>query len=190
MATKRAAAEKAGIPSSVSAWATVNPSKLGENSEPYSVSNVVNGKSSSAAKHMSIIHPLDKSKHDIFTIPDTQVNELEPFIQSLRKVPKTGVHNPLKNNDRYLKLGEISRKVCTAPWLILDFVASFVPFRACLMYESFGPVFFSQKYFTLFSTSAGWWSPVQAGSGRVFHTVYHQVCPQEPRTGFGRGTSA
>ena len=47
----------------------------------------------------------------VCTIPDTQVNELEPFIASLKSVPKSGVHNPLKNNERYLQFGEISRKV-------------------------------------------------------------------------------
>ena len=47
----------------------------------------------------------------VCTIPDTQANELEPFIASLKSVPKSGVHNPLKNNERYLQFGEISRKV-------------------------------------------------------------------------------
>ena len=111
LASKRAAAEDAGVPSAVSAWATVDPAQLGETMEPYAVSNIVNGHWCGAAKRMNIIHPMDKNKHDIFSIPDTQVNELEPFIQSLRSVPKSGVHNPLKNNDRYVQYGEISRKV-------------------------------------------------------------------------------
>ena len=60
---------------------------------------------------MKIIHPLDRDAHPIFTIPDTQENEIQPFIDSLRKVPKSGLHNPLKNPERYVKYGEISRKV-------------------------------------------------------------------------------
>lgn len=44
-------------------------------------------------------------------MPDTSVEELAPFVESLRGVPKSGVHNPLKNVERYLMYGEISRKV-------------------------------------------------------------------------------
>jgi len=32
----------------------------------------------------------------------------------LRSVPKSGVHNPLKNNERYLQYGEISRQAGAA----------------------------------------------------------------------------
>jgi len=53
---------------------------------------------------------MDKDSPPVCTIPDTQGNELGPFVESLRGVPKSGVHNPLKNNERYLQFGEISRK--------------------------------------------------------------------------------
>ena len=98
-------------PSPLDGWATVDPSQLGESEQPYAVYNMVSGKWVGAEKRMNIPNPMNKNKPDIFTIPDTQVKELQPFIESLRKVPKTGVHNPLKNNDRYVKYGEISRKV-------------------------------------------------------------------------------
>lgn len=39
------------------------------------------------------------------------MGELQPFVESLRGVPKSGVHNPLKNVERYVQFGEISRKV-------------------------------------------------------------------------------
>ena len=93
-------------------WATVHPSTMGEKEEPYAVSNLVGGKWVNANSTMKIPHPLNKDAHTIFTIPDTQVHELGPFFESLRKVPKSGVHNPLKNPDRYVAYGEISRKVC------------------------------------------------------------------------------
>jgi len=44
-------------------------------------------------------------------IPDTQVDEIEPFAESLASVPKTGLHNPFKNKERYLMLSEVNRKV-------------------------------------------------------------------------------
>jgi 1-pyrroline-5-carboxylate dehydrogenase len=40
--------------------------------------------------------------------PDTQVYEIEPFVASLRAVPRTGLHNPLKHPERYLMLGQVT----------------------------------------------------------------------------------
>jgi 1-pyrroline-5-carboxylate dehydrogenase len=70
----------------------------------------VGGKFTSAKSTMDIIHPMDRDAHPIFTIPDTQKDEIGPYIESLRKCPKSGMHNPLKNPERYVKYGEISRK--------------------------------------------------------------------------------
>jgi 1-pyrroline-5-carboxylate dehydrogenase len=42
--------------------------------------------------------------------PDTQLSEIDPFVQSLLDTPKHGLHNPFKNKERYLMLGEVSRK--------------------------------------------------------------------------------
>lgn len=55
---------------------------------------------------------MDHSNPDVCTVPDTTVGELKPFVDSLKRVPKSGVHNPLKNVERYLMFGEVSRKVC------------------------------------------------------------------------------
>ena len=96
---------------SVPSWATLDPAAMGVESEPHAVLNCVAGKWTSAKHTMSIPHPLNTDAPDIFTIPDTQVDELKPFIESLRSVPKTGLHNPLKNPERYVEYGEISRKV-------------------------------------------------------------------------------
>lgn len=54
---------------------------------------------------------MDKHSPPVCTVPDTQGYELGPFVASLKSVPKSGMHNPLKNVERYLKFGEISRKV-------------------------------------------------------------------------------
>lgn len=59
---------------------------------------------------MIIPNPLNKDKYPIFTIPDTQSTELQPFIDSMNKIKKSGVHNPLKNVHRYLEYGEITRQ--------------------------------------------------------------------------------
>eukprot|EP00980_Cylindrotheca_fusiformis_P023867 scaffold11076_cov122-Cylindrotheca_fusiformis.AAC.11 len=95
--------------SSKPSWATADPEIMGTTSDPYAVSNLVGGTWTKADSEMLIPHPLDKSKHPIFSVPDTKVSELGPFFESMRKVPKSGVHNPLKNPERYVQYGEISR---------------------------------------------------------------------------------
>lgn len=97
--------------SSIPSWASVDPHAMGKVSTPHAVLNLVGGEWKSSKQTMSIPHPLDKDAPDIFTIPDTQVDELPQFIDSLRSVSKTGLHNPLKNPERYIMYGEISRKV-------------------------------------------------------------------------------
>ena len=96
----------------IPSWATYDPYAAGNGGDVYSVPNLVHGKWTHDTKQtMSIIDPMDKNKSPIFTICDTQEDEIQPFIESLRKVPKTGLHNPLKNPERYLQYGDISRKV-------------------------------------------------------------------------------
>ena len=41
-------------------------------------------------------------------VPDTK--DFAPFIDGLRRCPKSGLHNPLKNNDRYVYLGRVCAK--------------------------------------------------------------------------------
>jgi 1-pyrroline-5-carboxylate dehydrogenase len=47
----------------------------------------------------------------MLTQPDTQIEEAGAFIDSLRKCPKSGLHNPFRNKERYLMLGEVCRKL-------------------------------------------------------------------------------
>lgn len=82
---------------------------MGPHSKGY---NLVNGEWSSTATTREIIDPL---KGDVmFVQPDTQPDETEPFITSLRECPKSGLHNPFKNKERYLMLGEVCRKTVEA----------------------------------------------------------------------------
>jgi len=107
--------------STIPQWATCDPLSLGETESVYNVKNIVDGKWSdtsdsnlSHAKKMIIPNPLNKDKYPIFTIPDTQSTELQPFIDSMNKIKKSGVHNPLKNVHRYLEYGEITRQAGAA----------------------------------------------------------------------------
>jgi 1-pyrroline-5-carboxylate dehydrogenase len=83
--------------SSKPVWATIDVGEMGKSPTPYAVSNLVGGEWKKAKSEMLIPHPLDKNQHSIFSVPDTDISELEPYFTSMRKVPKSGVHNPLKN---------------------------------------------------------------------------------------------
>eukprot|EP00586_Coscinodiscus_wailesii_P012612 CAMPEP_0172514100 /NCGR_PEP_ID=MMETSP1066-20121228/257417_1 /TAXON_ID=671091 /ORGANISM="Coscinodiscus wailesii, Strain CCMP2513" /LENGTH=514 /DNA_ID=CAMNT_0013294631 /DNA_START=196 /DNA_END=1740 /DNA_ORIENTATION=+ len=81
-------------------------------SDPHHVPNLVDGKwdTKSSSHIMSIPNPLHKNSKPIFTLTDTKVNELDAFVKSMERVPKSGVHNPLKNVERYLHLGDVTRR--------------------------------------------------------------------------------
>ncbi len=99
---------------SIPSWATADPRAMGVDATPHAVKNLVDGvwqPGRATAETISIPHPLDHSAPPIFTIPNTQISELGSFFESLRKVEKSGLHNPLKNPERYVQYGEISRKV-------------------------------------------------------------------------------
>ena len=99
-------------PLSVPSWATADPKAMGVDPNPHAVKNLVDGNwDGSTAESICIPHPLDVNAPPIFTIPNTQVSELGPFFESLRKVPKSGLHNPIKRPERYVQYGEISRQV-------------------------------------------------------------------------------
>jgi len=74
--------------------------------------NLVEGEWTSTAKTTDIIDPLTGKA--MIQVPDTGANnnakELEPFIDGLLCTPKHGLHNPIKNKERYLMLGQVMRK--------------------------------------------------------------------------------
>ena len=37
---------------------------------------------------------------EFIALPDPQVSEISPYVESLKKVTKSGLHNPLKNPER------------------------------------------------------------------------------------------
>lgn len=104
------AAAVASSLASLPRWATLDPSNLGSDPVPHAVLNLVNGNWVGSETNIVVPNPMDRDAPPVCTIPDTGVHELGPFVESLRKVPKSGVHNPIKNVERYRQFGEISRK--------------------------------------------------------------------------------
>lgn len=107
-------------------WASLDPSTLGTSATPHAVLNLVHGVWTTSQTSIRMPNPMDRDRPPVCTLPDTMVAELGPYIDSLKKVPKSGVHNPLKNVERYRQLGEISRKAGEAlsDPVIADFFAT------------------------------------------------------------------
>jgi 1-pyrroline-5-carboxylate dehydrogenase len=65
--------------------------------------NLVQGEWVGTESYKALVDPMTGAP--MISLPDTSVDEIDPFVESLRAVPKHGLHNPLKNKERYLMLG-------------------------------------------------------------------------------------
>eukprot|EP00745_Piridium_sociabile_P042434 TRINITY_DN85563_c0_g1_i1.p1 TRINITY_DN85563_c0_g1~~TRINITY_DN85563_c0_g1_i1.p1 ORF type:complete len:554 (-),score=51.21 TRINITY_DN85563_c0_g1_i1:188-1849(-) len=92
---------------SATSFASVDPSTLGH-SQVHTVQNLVDGKWIGAAEYFQIPDPM--TGQVFIRSPSATGSELLPFIESLRKIPKSGRHNPFKNVERYLMYGQVLRK--------------------------------------------------------------------------------
>mmetsp|Transcript_10061 Transcript_10061/g.18301 ORF Transcript_10061/g.18301 Transcript_10061/m.18301 type:complete len:556 (-) Transcript_10061:239-1906(-) len=90
------------------AWATVNPYAM-SGQQPAKSYNLVAGEWTEAKTTRSIIDPLNGEKY--LEIPETSVEELQPFIDGMLSCPRSGLHNPMRNVERYVMLGDICARV-------------------------------------------------------------------------------
>lgn len=74
-------------------FATVDPEAL-SGAQPYQVYNLVSGGWTLPKASAATPDPLNGEP--FLKIPDTQEGDLQPFVDSLRGVPKSGLHNPFK----------------------------------------------------------------------------------------------
>jgi len=92
-------------------WATIDPDVVSKDNV-HRLSNLAGGRWLETKAYSDILDPLNG---DVFMLmPDTSEAEILPFSESLNKVPKTGLHNPLKNPERYNEYAEISHKAAVA----------------------------------------------------------------------------
>lgn len=90
--------------SSLPAFATVDPHDGMTASEPGVVRNLLRGQWREGGPWRDDLpDPLHGGA--FLCVPDT--TDFAPFIDSLRSCPKSGLHNPLRNPQRYLKLGAV-----------------------------------------------------------------------------------
>lgn len=90
----------------LSNFATVNPENL--TPENCKLSNLVNGVWEGTQDYENLIDPMNGKVMGL--VPLTMRDETKPFIDSLKSVPKYGLHNPLHNVDWYLLYGRVSFK--------------------------------------------------------------------------------
>ena len=76
---------------------------------PARLMNFIDGKWVEAKKYREVVDPM--SGKPFIEMPDTSEEELAPFIESLAKCPKYGLHNPIMNVERYVMYGQISEKL-------------------------------------------------------------------------------
>lgn len=96
--------------SSVSSWksfASIDPWELSD-TKTHSVKNLVDGLwCETDAKH---ILPDPLTGKNFIHVSDVKASEIDCFVHSLNSCSKSGLHNPLKNPQRYLKYGDISAR--------------------------------------------------------------------------------
>lgn len=86
------------------AFATVDPFEGMNASTPGIAQNLVGGNWSSDTEFRDdLFDPLNDGA--FVNVPDT--TDITPFLESLVSCPKSGLHNPLKNTDRYVHLGRV-----------------------------------------------------------------------------------
>lgn len=86
------------------AFATVDPFAGMTGDVPGQLQNLVNGQWTDVPTYRDdIVDPMNGER--FLNVPDTQ--DMAPFIEGLESCPKSGLHNPLKDNDRYVHLGQV-----------------------------------------------------------------------------------
>lgn len=106
-------------------FATVKAEEV-SGSQPAEVHNLVQGKWTKSSSWNTILDPLNGQP--FIKVAEVNESELQPFVESLSKCPKHGLHNPFKAPERYLMLGDVSTKAAHALGLpeVSDFFAKLI----------------------------------------------------------------
>lgn len=98
-------------PDDLSTFATVDPYGGLTASAPGRVQNLLDGLWNTASPARDdIVDPLNGGR--FLVVPDT--TDTKPYIESLASCPKSGLHNPLKNTDRYVHMGSVCASAAAA----------------------------------------------------------------------------
>ncbi|XP_010242381.1 PREDICTED: probable aldehyde dehydrogenase [Nelumbo nucifera] len=88
-------------------FATVEVEKI-SGSQPAEVRNLVQGRWTESSNWSTVVDPLNGEP--FIKVAEVNETELQPFVESLSKCPKHGLHNPFKAPERYLLFGDVSAR--------------------------------------------------------------------------------
>ncbi|CAA7402981.1 unnamed protein product [Spirodela intermedia] len=132
-------------------FATVSVEHI-SGSQPAEVLNLVQGEWKTSSWWNWIVDPLN-GEHFI-KVADVQETEIKPFVESLSKCPKYGLHNPLRAPERYIIFGDISAKAAhmLARPEVSDFFSRLIQRVSPKSYnQAQAEVYVSQKFLENFS---------------------------------------
>lgn len=89
-------------------WATCDPRTI-SGSTPAKVQNLVGGVWTDSSRTISFPDPL--SGEPFVSVSDTTLTEAQAYHESILKCPRSGLHNPLKNVERFLLYGRVCTKM-------------------------------------------------------------------------------
>lgn len=116
-------------------------------SQPAEVHNLVQGSWKTSTEWNTIVDPLNGEPFiKVAEVPEAQ---LKPFVESLSKCPKYGLHNPLRAPERYLLYGDISTKAAhlLGQPEVSNFFARLIQRVSPKSYkQALGEVFVTQKF--------------------------------------------
>ncbi|XP_021904709.1 delta-1-pyrroline-5-carboxylate dehydrogenase 12A1, mitochondrial [Carica papaya] len=132
-------------------FATVDVEEISQ-SQPAKVLNLVQGKWTGSSNWNTILDPLNGES--FIKIAEVDETEIKPFVESLSKCSKHGLHNPFKSPERYLLYGDITAKAARMLSLpkVSDFFSRLIQRVAPKSYQqAFGEVYVTQKFLENFS---------------------------------------
>ncbi|GMI78189.1 aldehyde dehydrogenase 12A1, ARABIDOPSIS THALIANA DELTA1-PYRROLINE-5-CARBOXYLATE DEHYDROGENASE [Hibiscus trionum] len=132
-------------------FATVEAEEI-SGSQPAEVQNLVQGKWKGSAVWNTLVDPLNGEP--FIKVAEIDENGIQPFVESLSKCPKHGLHNPFKSPERYLLYGDISAKAAHVLSLpkVSDFFTRLIQRVSPKSYQqAFGEVYVTQKFLENFS---------------------------------------
>ncbi|KAF3952356.1 hypothetical protein CMV_022076 [Castanea mollissima] len=132
-------------------FATVDVEEI-SGSQPAEVHNLVQGKWKTSSNWNTLLDPLNGEP--FIKVAEVDEAGIQPFVESLSKCPKHGLHNPFKAPERYLLFGDISGKAAHMLSIpkVSDFFTRLIQRVAPKSYkQALGEVYVTQKFFENFS---------------------------------------
>ncbi|KAK1373338.1 Aldehyde dehydrogenase 12A1 [Heracleum sosnowskyi] len=127
-------------------FATVDVDKL-SGSQPAEVQNLVQGNWTKSSNWNTLVDPLNGEP--FIKVSEIDEGGIQPFVDSLTKCPKHGLHNPFKAPERYLLYGDITTKAAHMLSLpeVSDFFTRLIQRVAPKSYQqAHGEVYVTQKF--------------------------------------------